>query len=162
MSKMRQWIAEEPARGERPDKNRGKLPDKIRKVLRRRIKRTLNARGLPYSDVRAISRDLEHEAAWAFEGRKHRLKSGVPGRPANGISLLLSINVDDVLERHGIKGNWLGLGDKDENGLMGIVAELEAIVQAAFSEACGHPLAVMARPARISEARKILGKVTRE
>ena len=81
----------------------------------------------------------------------------------SGMSNLLSINVAAVLERYGIKGNWLGLGDANEDGAMGLVAELEALAQTALSGACGSsPFGVMARPARISGARRKLGTVTRE
>jgi len=44
---------------------------------------------------------------------------------------------------------------------MEAVAELEAIAQTAFRQACGEQVGVMARPARISKARKTLGKVHR-
>ena len=77
--------------------------------------------------------------------------------PAN----LLSVNVTDLLREHGLRGNWLHPGDDEEHGTIGPVAELEAIAQTAFREACGDQAAVMARPARISKARKTLGKVHR-
>src|SRR5262249_14820692 len=72
-----------------------------------------------------------------------------------------SVNVADLLKKHGVRGNWLQLGDETEHGAMGPVAELEALAQTAFRQACGDQAAVMARPARISKARKTLGKVHR-
>jgi len=44
---------------------------------------------------------------------------------------------------------------------MGIVAELESIAQSAFCQAQGEYRSVTCRPARISQSRKILGKVFR-
>ena len=39
--------------------------------------------------------------------------------------------------------------------------KLEAVAQTAFREACSEPNGVAARPARISKARKMLGKIHR-
>jgi hypothetical protein len=78
----------------------------------------------------------------------------------SGPACLLSVNVADLLKEHGVRGNWLRLGDDDEE-YVGPVTELEAIAQTAFREACGEQVGVMARPARISKARKTLGKVHR-
>ena len=79
----------------------------------------------------------------------------------SGPAYLLSVNVDDLLGKQGLRGNWLQPGDDEEHGAIGPVAELEAIAQTAFREACGEQAGVMARPARITKARKTLGKVHR-
>jgi hypothetical protein len=63
--------------------------------------------------------------------------------------------------KHEIRGNWLGGGTEEEDGQLGIVAELEAVALAALREACKIDKGVVARPARISEARKLLGKIER-
>jgi hypothetical protein len=65
------------------------------------------------------------------------------------------VNVADLLMKNGIRGNCIDLGEP------GLVAELEAIAQTAFRLACGEGEGVLARPARIGNARKTLGKVHR-
>src|SRR5262249_15187161 len=101
------------------------------------------------------------EVSYAYAGRAHKLVRGGAGRPPNGPANLLSVNVADMLTRHGVRGNWQGLSDEDENGEIGPVAELEAVALTALQVACGAEVGAMARPARISEARKMLGKVHR-
>jgi hypothetical protein len=137
------------------------LPNEIKKDLRRRIKKTLNRHAVPFTDTKEIVRELTDEVSFAYSGRKHKLEQSGAGRPLNGPANLLSVNVADVLMRHGVRGSWLGYGDDNEAGKIGPVAELEAIAQTAYREACDEPGAVMARPARISKARKILGKIDR-
>jgi hypothetical protein len=134
------------------------LPDKVRKDLRRRIKKILNRNAVPFADVKEIVRELTDEVSFAYAGRKHKLEQSGAGRPLNGPANLLSVNVADVLRKYGIRGNWL---DLSWAGQTGPVAELEAVAQTAFREACDIQGSVIARPARISKARKILGKVHR-
>jgi hypothetical protein len=139
----------------------GSLPDKTRVLLEERCKRTLERLGLPDRVVKTIVDELVNEVSFSFAGRAHMLESDGAGRPPNGPANLLSVNVADVLDKYGVRGNWLGRGDGEEDGPIGPVAELEAIAQAAFREACNKQGGAMARPARISKARKILGKVHR-
>ena len=79
---------------------------------------------------------LFDEASWAFAGRNHKLIAEGRGRPVSGPANVLSVNVDDLLREHGLRGNWLQPGDDEEHGDIGLVAELEAIAQTAFREAC--------------------------
>lgn len=116
---------------------------------------------MPPGTAQAIVEEITNEVSWAFVGRNHKLERGGRGRPAEGVANLLSVNVADILMNHKIRGNWLGGGTEDEDGDMGIVAEVEAVALAALREACETPVGVMARPARISEGRKMLGKVER-
>ena len=135
----------------------GSLPDDIRKDLRRRIKKILNRHAVPFADTKEIVRELTDEVSFAYAGREHKLKQSGAGRPVNGPANLLSVRVADVLRKYGIRGNWVDLGWA---GQTGIVAELEAVAQAAFREACNKQGGVMARPARISEHAKHWGKCT--
>ena len=137
------------------------LPDDVEKALRRRSKHVLERHGVPDEMVAKIGNALFDEASWAFAGSNHKLVAEGRGRPVSGPADLLSVNVDDLLREHGLRGNWLQPGDDEEQGAIGPVAELEAIVQTAFREACGGQ-AVMARPARITKAHKTLGKVHRK
>jgi hypothetical protein len=135
------------------------LPDETERNLRTRIQKILDRHGVPSGDVREIVRELIDEVSFAYAGHKHRLEKGGAGRPLNGPANLLSVNVADLLGKHGLRGNWL---DPSWAGQMGPVAELEAVAQTALREACGETTGVMARPARTSKARKTLGKIDRE
>ena len=137
------------------------LPAEIQKTLRRRIRNVLERHGVPDEVIGNIVNDLVHQVSWAYAERDFKLDAEGPGRPVSGPAYLLSVNVDDLLGKHGVRGNWLKPGDDKEHGTIGPVAELEAYALGAFREACGDQAAVMARPARISKARKTLGKVHR-
>jgi hypothetical protein len=137
----------------------GSLPDETMKTLRGRIENILSRHAVAQADE--IVEELIDEVSWAFVGHKHKLEQGGPGRPANGPANLLSVNVADALKKYEIRGNWLGGGTEEEDGQLGIVAELEAVALVALREACKVETGVMARPARISEARKMLGKIER-
>jgi hypothetical protein len=67
-----------------------------------------------------------------------------------------SVNVADILKKHGVQGNWQAWP-----GNAGPVAELEAVAQTAYRMACGGKVGALTRPARISEARKTLGDIHR-
>lgn len=136
--------------------------------LRRRIENILDRHAVPFAEAQEIIEELTDEVSWAFAGREHKLERGGRGRPADGPTNLLSVNVADMLMKHNIRGSWLGGGTEEEDGQIGIVAELEAVALAAFREACAikagaiaRAAGAMARPARISEARKMLGKIER-
>src|SRR5215831_5218358 len=141
------------------------------------------AKAKKFARLAAVAKSLRHSRQCrklAAEGR---------GRPAS-VAAFLSVNAADLLKKEGLRGNWLQLGDDEEDGPIGLVAELEAIAQTAFRQAthrlqrhlsgelrretelekvvCPDESAgqskqagVMARPARISKARRILGKVFR-
>lgn len=130
-------------------------------TLRGRIENILGRHSVPFAEAQEIVEELADEVSWAFVAREHKLERGGRGRPADGPANLLSVNVADILMKHQIRGSWLGGGTEEEDGQMGIVAELEAVSLAAFREACEREVGVMARPARISEARKMLGKIER-
>jgi hypothetical protein len=139
----------------------GSLEDKTMQTLRGRIENILGRHAVPSAEAQEIIEELTDEVSWAFAGRDHKLERGGRGRPADGPANLLSVNVADVLMKHKIRGSWLGGGTEEEDGQLGIVAELEAVSLAALREACGSEVGVMARPARISEARKMFGKIER-
>jgi hypothetical protein len=135
------------------------LPEVVEEQLRQRTANILKRHG--YSDRLDIVQDLVDEVSWAFAGSNHELKWNGRGRPVDGLEKLLAVLLADVLKKHGVRGNWVGPGDEEEDGEIGIVAELESIAQSALREAQGEDPGVTCRPARISEGRKILGKVFR-
>src|SRR5262249_6117509 len=138
------------------------LPAEIEKAFRRRIRNVLERHRV--ADEKLIDKivsDLVDQVSWAYVEREYKLEGEGPGRPVSAPACLLSVNVADLLEKHGVLGNWLHPGDDEEHGTIGPVAELEAIAQSAFRQACGEQVGVMARPARITNARKTLGKVHR-
>jgi hypothetical protein len=100
--------------------------------------------------------------SWAYVGRQNQLTRVGPGRPPAASRNVLSIDIADILSREGLRGNWLAAGDDNEDGVLGPVAEIEAIAQTAYKQACGSCMGAAGRPARVTEARKLLGKVTRE
>src|SRR3954454_22451854 len=114
------------------------LPAVIEKQLQERSKRILKRCGLPDSDIAQIVRELLDEVSFSYAGREHELEMDGPGRPLDGPANLLSVRVADILGTHGIRGNWLGLGDAGENGQIGPVAELEAVALTAFREASNN------------------------
>jgi hypothetical protein len=150
---MRKWNAEEMGSGA--------LPAEIGGALRRRIGHVLERHGVPDEVIAKIDSALFDQVSWAYAERDYKLVAEGPGHPMSGAANLLSVNVDDLLREHGLRGNWRLPGDDEEQGPIGLVAELEAIAQTAFREACGEQAGVMARPARITEAHKMLGKVHR-
>src|SRR5262245_21918793 len=138
------------------------LPAEIEKAFKRRIRKVLERHRV--ADEKLIDKivnDLVDQVSWAYVEREYKLEAEGPGRPVSGPASLLSVNVADLLKKQGVLGNWLRLADEEEHGTTGAVAELEAIAQSAFREACGEQAGVMARPARITKARKTLGKVHR-
>jgi hypothetical protein len=137
---------------------RGSLPDQISDDFQRWVSNILNRHAVPSADAKEILRELTDVVSFAYVGRKHKLEQPGAGRPLNGAANLLSVEVADVLSKYGIRGNWL---DSSWAGNTGLVAELEAMAQSALRQACGEVNGVAARPARISRARKTLGKVHR-
>jgi hypothetical protein len=135
------------------------LPKDVEEDLRRRTANILGRHGL--SDRLDIVQNVVDEVSWAFAGSNHELKRNGRGRPVDGPEKLLAVLIADVLMKHGIRGNWVGLGDQEEDGEIGIVAELESVAVSALRQAQGEDPSVTCRPARISEARRILGKVHR-
>ena len=136
----------------------GSLPEQISNDFQRWVKNTLNRHAVTCTDAKKILTELTDVVSFAYVARKHKLEQTGAGRPLNGPTNLLSVDVADLLSKHGVRGNWL---DPSWAGNTGLVAELEAIAQTALRQACGEANGVAARPARISEARKILGKVHR-
>ena len=112
------------------------LSDKAMKVLRGRIENILTRHAVPPAKADHIIGELAHEISCGFAGHEHTLGGGGRGRPAGGPANLLSVGVADVLRKHQIGGSWLGGGTEEEDGQMGIVAELEAVAQTALREAC--------------------------
>jgi hypothetical protein len=136
------------------------LPDDVQKQFRKRCRKILNRRRIPYDVVKNVTSTLIDELSWAYAGRDHQLSLHGAGRPPRGNESFLSIGVADILKAHGIRGNWLGCGDETEDGEPGLVAEIEAVALTALRQASDQSApGVMARPARINDARKRLGKV---
>src|SRR5260370_18143170 len=104
--------------------------------LRGRIANILDRHAVPFAEAQEIIEELTDEVSWAFAGREHKLERGGRGRPADGPTNLLSVNVADILMKHKMRGSWLDGGTEEEDGQMGIVAELEAVPLAAFRQAC--------------------------
>ena len=138
-----------------------RLPAEIEKTLGQRITNVLQRHGVSGEIIAQIVSALIDEVSWAYAGREHKLEAEGPGRPVSGPVNLLSVNVDDLLGKHGVRGNWLQFDADKEQRAIGPVAELETIAQTAFREACGEQVGAMARPARITTAHKTLGKVHR-
>jgi hypothetical protein len=138
----------------RPPTDCASLPPKIERDLRDRIEQALSRHVLPIA--KEVVDEIVEEVSYAFAGRQHVLKANGAGRPPNATAMLLSVNIADLLDKHGIKGSW-----QTWPGQAGPVAELEAIAQTAFRLACGEEVGTLTRPARISDARRILGKVHR-
>jgi hypothetical protein len=136
----------------------GSLPDQISNDFQKWVKNALNRHAVPCTDAEAILKELIDAVSFAYVGRKHKLEQTGAGRPLRGSANLLSVEVADLLRKYGIRGNWL---DTSWAGNTGLAAELEAIAQTALRLACGEACGVAARPARISKARKTLGKVHR-
>jgi hypothetical protein len=137
------------------------LPAEIHKAFRLRSRNVLTRLGVADELIDKIVSDLVDQVSWAYVEREYKLVAEGPGRPVSAPACYLSVNLADLLKKHGVLGNWLRPGDDEEHGTIGAVAELEAIAQSAFREACGEQAGVMARPARITKARKTLGKVHR-
>jgi hypothetical protein len=112
------------------------LPKVAEEDLRRRTANILDRHGL--GDRLDIVQDVVDEVSLALAGSNHKLRRNGRGRPVDGPEKLLAVLIADVLMKHGIRGNWVGLGDQEEDGEMGIVAELESIAQSALRKARGE------------------------
>ena len=104
------------------------LPAKIEEALRQRIRHVLERHGVRDEVIAKIVNALVDEVSWTYAGSEHKLVTEGRGRSVSGPANLLSVNVDDLLKAHGLRGNWLKLGDDEEHGAIGLVAELEAHV----------------------------------
>ena len=149
---MRRWTG---------DFEQGALPEDVEEALRRRCRNIfINRSKLAENAAEQIAQVIVDEVSFAFVGRGHELSHNGRGRPIKGTSLLLSARIADILEQSGIRGKWRALSDDDEDAAVGIVAELEAVALTALQQAWTRPPnGAKARPARISEARKVLGKI---
>jgi hypothetical protein len=147
-------------------KNRELLIDSLPLVVINRLKTRVAAvllRNQIANDVASkVISALIDAVSSAFVGRDLALVAAGAGRPMRASSNVLSIEVADLLKQAGIRGNWRMSGDEEWDGPIGIVAELEAIAQTALTDASGGNSGVMARPARITEAGRRLGKLFRE
>jgi hypothetical protein len=138
------------------------LPVAVRDLLRMRVTAVLRHNAASEEVTSKVTSALIDAVSSAFVGRDMALVAAGAGRPMRVSSNVLSIDVADLLKQAGIRGCWLALGDEVEDGLIGVVAELEAIAQAALRVASGVNIGAMARPARITDARRRLGKIFRE
>jgi hypothetical protein len=140
----------------------GALPDKIEQQLRSRTANVLERHGHTEDLVTRIVQEIVDVVSYAYVGRQFQFEKQGRGRPPSVSGNVLSVDVIRIFKDVGVRGNWLAPGDDQEDGVPGPVAEIEAIAQTAYKEACGLEGGILARPARISEAGKKLGKVTRE
>lgn len=131
------------------------LKKEVEEELRRRTTNILDRHGL--GDRLDIVQELVDEVSWAFAASGHNLARSSRGRPVDGPEKLLAVLIPEFLKKHGIRGNWL----QGDSGEIGIVAELEAVAQAALRRARNQGRETMSRPARTREAGRILGKVHR-
>lgn len=129
------------------------LKPEVEEELRRRIINILDRHSL--SDRLDVVQELVDETSWALAASEHKLTRGGRGRPVDGPEKLLAVRVPEILQRHGVRGNWR----QGDDGDLGIVAELEAVAQAALRQARNQERETMSRPARSSEARKLLGEM---
>jgi hypothetical protein len=136
----------------------GSLPDQISKDLVKWGQNALARHSVPSPVADEILRELIHVVSFAYIGRKYKLEQTGAGRPLSAPANLLSVDVADLLSKYGVRGNWLNSGWA---GNIGLVAEVEAIAQTSLRQAISSANGVTARPARISNARKVLGKVHR-
>ena len=172
---MREWNG--PTRG-------GAVDTEIIEELNSRVRNCLSSCPLTPSEIDKIVHDTAKAVQYAFVGRDNQLISNKPGRPARAAQTLLAKEVPDILEKNGIRGNWMALGDDEEDGEIGVVALAESYAQSALSDAIGrhqqivdqaaideqngttiavnNAKAVSARPARLSKAGRVLGKLIRE
>lgn len=139
----------------------GSLHPLIRDDLRRRVTNTLRRYGTSATVTSEVTERLIDVVSYAYVARDFVLASEGCGRPVDGPFNLLSVDVEDALKSAGISGNWMLPGDEEADGVIGPVAEIEAIAQAAFRDACGLAKPTAARPARLTGARKRLGSVIR-
>lgn len=135
------------------------LPEEIETQTAMRFRNVLKQHGLTDHEVQKLLPDLMDEVGYAAAGRPHQLASDARGRPPDGMSNLLSVQIASILDKHGFKGNWRGSSAYLRDGL---VAELEAVAQTAYRQAASYDApGVITRPARISEAKSRLGRVHR-
>jgi hypothetical protein len=132
------------------------LPPEAEKAVRDRITNILERHGL--TDPLDLLEALVDEISWAFAGTAHQLKREGRGRPVDGAEKLLAARIPQVLKDHGVRGNWL----QGDDGEIGIVSEIEAVAQGALRQARKQERQTMSRPARTSDARKLLGNVYRD
>ncbi len=140
----------------------GSLPESVERQLRNRLASVLARHGQTSKAIDRVSQRIVEAVSWAYAGRNIQLTNDGPGRPPAASGNILSIDVADILSGEGVRGNWLAPGDEQEDGAIGLVAELEAIAQTAYKQASGADIGTAARPARVTEARKLLSKITRE
>jgi hypothetical protein len=152
MSKSRQWSGPPGIVS---------LPEVVEKAATMRCKNVLQRHGVSADKVPGLVQELIDQLGYAHAAKKHTLDAGGRGRPLDGAKNILSAVVADILGEHGVRGNWLLPGDEEEDGAAGPVAEIETILQSALEEANGGQVSTVARPARVSKARKTLGKVHR-
>ncbi len=136
----------------------GSLPDQIGSDFEKWVKNALDRHSVPSPAAEELLKEMTDVVSFAYIGRRYELKQDGAGRPLHGPTNLLSVDVADLLGKYGIRGNWL---DTSWAGNTGLTAEMEAIAQTTLRLACGGANGVAARPARISKARKALGKVHR-
>jgi hypothetical protein len=140
----------------------GNLPTERKEDLRRRSCNLLKRHGIPDEVIAQIVDRLVYIVSCAYAGRDHKLVAKGPGPPVAAAANLLSVDVDESLREHDLRGNCLQYGNDQERGRTGLIAELECIAMTAFRQACDEQAeGVEARPARISDARKILGQIHR-
>lgn len=141
----------------------GSLPPKIEEEVRRRVSAVLARDKMPEPEIAALVERLIEETTHAFLLDGAILPAPGRGKPRDAARDILSALVSEILAAKGLRGNTLGIADDEDDipGTPGLVSELESIVMTARDQAVdSNAPGVAARPARISNARKLLGKIT--
>ena len=130
------------------------LPKEVLTELQSRTANILKRHDL--GDRQDIVEKLVDEVSWALAASQHKLARTGRGRPVDAPEKLVAALVPDVLKTSSIRGNWL-LGDDGEIGIV----PTRGHTQAALRQARKQDRETMSRPARTSDARRILGKIHR-
>jgi hypothetical protein len=139
----------------------GGLTVKIEQDLRRRSNAVLKRHFVSDKEIPKIVDGLVEIVSKAVAGSNLKLVAKGPGRPVHAAATLLAVDVDDWLREHGLRGNRVRYDGDGELSSIGLIAEIWGIAQTALRLACGEATAAKERPARICDARKILGQVHR-
>lgn len=141
----------------------GSLPPKIEEALRTRLENALLRNGVGQEDRGPIIERLVEETTHGVLLNGSKLPAQGRGKPRDAAREYLSAVTGSLLSGCGLAGVTLGAADDEDDvpGTPGLIAEIESIVMTARDQAV-NPSApgVAARPARISNARKTLGKIT--
>jgi hypothetical protein len=121
----------------------------------------LESHGLPPNLRDALTKGVVNAVKGALFWNGLTFLSKGAGRPADAAGQMLSSEIYGLFKSYGVAGNSLN-ADKDLYKI-GVITEVEAAAQTTRKQlsGIGDGTGVMARPARISEARKSIGDIER-